>query len=72
MSINTSQRGLQKGWTMDPNNINEIGNRIIIMGGVCLVILGLMILSPILAFVMLAPLRRMEGHEFYWLNRRRR
>ncbi len=38
---------------MNPNKINKIGNRIIV-AGVCLVILGLIILSPILVFVWLA------------------
>jgi hypothetical protein len=38
---------------MNPNKINKIGNRII-MAGFCLVILGLMILSPIVVFVWLA------------------
>jgi len=57
---------------MNPNKINEIGNRIIIMAGVCLVILGLIILSPILVFVWLAPVKRIEAHEFYWLDPKRR
>ncbi len=38
---------------MKPNKRNEIGNMIII-AGVCLVILGLMILSPLLVFMWLA------------------
>jgi hypothetical protein len=38
---------------MNPNMINAIGNRII-MAGVCLVILGLIMLTPVLVFVWLA------------------
>jgi len=38
---------------MNPNKKNEIGNTII-MAGVCLVVLGLIILTPILVFVWLA------------------
>jgi hypothetical protein len=38
---------------MKPDKRNEIGNMIII-AGVCLVILGLMILSPLLVFMWLA------------------
>jgi hypothetical protein len=51
--IFTNNGDTNEGLRMNPNKTNKIGNRMI-MAGVCLIILGLIILSPILVFVWLA------------------